>query len=355
MALNDPGNGSSLGSRLAEWTRLHGGSGIVSWAETTWYSSHAPKVGGAPAKGAIPAAGRVVVATKVASQVGLPAPAPIKPIASPALPGEGIWHPAGRSVDGVPAIYEAYLRPDAVHTSLVAGVAWMDTKLLRATLYSGSTIPGGGPYTYTAPVTTAASKTLDAAFNSGFLMSDNKGGSYTQGKLIRALVPGDASFVIYKHGTVSIADWGRDAMMNSSVVAVRQNDVLLVDHGHAVANLNANDTSVWGYTVGNQVYVWRSGVGETANGALVYVEGPGLNITTLADLLVRAGAVRAMELDINQDWVNFATFAPKTAGGLATATNGVELLPDNPSNPDRYFATWWSRDFFTMSVKAPSA
>ena len=44
----------------------------------------------------------------------------------------------------------------------------------------------------------------------------------------------------------------------------------------------------------------------TADGALVYVGGPGLNITDLADLLVRAGAVRAMELDINTDWVNFS-------------------------------------------------
>jgi hypothetical protein len=295
------------------------------------------------------------VVSKVATQIGLPTPAPIKPIASPPVPGEGIWHPAGRTVNGVPAIYEAFLRPDAVHTSLVAGVAWMDTKLLRAALYSGSTIPGGGPYTDTAPVTTAASTTLDAAFNSGFLMSDNKGGYYTQGKLIRALVPGDASFVIYKNGTASIADWGRDVTMNSSIVAVRQNDVLLVDGGHPVANLNGNDTSVWGYTVGNQVYVWRSGVGETANGALVYVAGPGLNITTLANLLVRAGAVRAMELDINQDWVNFATFAPKTVGGLATAANGIELLPNNPSDATRYFATWWTRDFFTMSVKTPGS
>ena len=34
--------------------------------------------------------------------------------------------------------------------------------------------------------------------------------------------------------------------------------------------------------------------------------GPDLNITDLADVLVRAGAVRAMELDINTDWVNFS-------------------------------------------------
>ena len=67
------------------------------------------------------------------------------------------------------------------------------------------------------------------------------------------------------------------------------------------------------------MYVWRSGVGITADGALVYVGGPGLNITDLADLLVRAGAVRAMELDINTDWVNFSAYRPAHACGAGHA------------------------------------
>jgi len=44
-----------------------------------------------------------------------------------------------------------------------------------------------------------------------------------------------------------------------------------------------------------------------------HVGGPGLKITTLAKLLVRGGAVRAMELDINTDWINLATYAPSQA------------------------------------------
>ncbi len=90
--------------------------------------------------------------------------------------------------------------------------------------------------------------------------------------------------------------------------------------------LDANDTTRWGFTLGNAVYVWRSGLGITANGALVYVGGPGLNITDLANLLVRAGAVRAMELDINTDWVNFSSYKPSTPNGIASASNGTELL-----------------------------
>jgi hypothetical protein len=243
------------------------------------------------------------------------------------------------------------MRPDAVHTSVVVGIAWMDTKLLSATLYSGSTIPGGGPWQYTAPVSPQAATTLVAAFNSGFRMSDAEGGYYTQGQTVYPLRQGDASFVVYKDGTATVGQWGRDVSMGPNVVSVRQNLHLLVDGGQPVAGLNSNDTSKWGYTLGSKDYVWRSGLGVTANGALVYVAGPYLNITDLANVLVRAGAVRAMELDINTDWVNFATYAPGSPTGPATPSNGTDLLSGMYSSPQRYFESWWSRDFITMSVR----
>jgi hypothetical protein len=152
-------------------------------------------------------------------------------------------------------------------------------------------------------------------------------------------------------GPLPVADWGRDATLTKHVVAVRQNLNLLVDGGKPVPGLKANDTSQWGYTLGNQVYVWRSGIGVTSDGALVYVGGPGLNITTLANLLVRAGAVRGMETDINIDWVNFATYDPGNATGSATPGNGTLLLANMTGTTARYFESWWTRDFFTMSAR----
>ena len=97
------------------------------------------------------------------------------------------------------------------------------------------------------------------------------------------------------------------------------------------------------------------GVGVTANGALVYVGGPGLDIVTLADLLVAAGAVRAVELDINLYWVNFSTYAPRTGGGLAAPDNGSNLLSSMDGGPGRYFQENWNRDFFTMSIDPAAA
>ena len=360
-ALSDPALGTSMSARLAEWVRGHGGGSFVAWAENTWYSHHPPPVGGRPAKGAIPAptsprtSGTGTTgagATSAPAVTHLPPPAAIVPIASPAMSGEGQWHPVGRTVGGQPAVYEAFLRPDAVHTSVVVGVAYMDMSLLSATLYSGSTIPGGGPWQHTAPVTPQAATSLVAAFNAGFLIPNSNGGYYAQGKTVIPLRTGAASFVIYRDGTATVAQWGRDASLTPDVVAVRQNLNLIVDGGQPVPGLNANDTTQWGATLGGSIYVWRSGVGVTADGALVYVGGPDLNITDLAAVLVRAGAVRAMELDINTDWVNFATYAPSGPAAPASPANGTDLLPSMVGTPQRYFEPWWSRDFFTMSARA---
>jgi hypothetical protein len=355
-ALTDPGLGTSAAARGAEWFRGHGGSGIVNWAENLWYSHHQPPVGGNPASAAIPqlgSAGKQGRAAHVAI-AHLRAPKRMTSPAGHRLAREGAWYPVGRRVGGIPAVYETWVRPDAVHTSLVIGVAWMDTKMLRAALYSGSTIPGGGPYKHSAPVSRTAARTLVAAFNAGFLMNNAQGGYYTDGKTVAPLRKGAASFVIYRNGAVSIGDWGRGRgrglSLTPDVVSVRQNLDLLVRNGKAVPGLDPHDTSQWGFTLGNAVYVWRSGVGITANGALVYVGGPGLNITTLADILARAGAVRAMELDINTDWVNFATYNPQGAKGPAKPGNGKDLLPGMFGGPNRYFESWWSRDFFTMSA-----
>jgi len=349
-ALTTRSLGTSVAARFAEWAHDHGAGPVVRWAENVWYTHHAPPKGGRPPAGAIPVTKGTTPAVSPQTARALPVPAPVVPPASPPLPGEGQWHPAGRLVNGVPAVYEAFVRVDPVHTSFVAGIAWMDTRLLRATLYSGSSIPGGGPYRDTAPITSTAATSLVAAFNAGFRMPTANGGYYTDGKTVLPLRTGAASFVIYKNGSVAVGAWGSDVTMTPQVVSVRQNLDLVVNGGKAVPGLNSGNYQNWGLTLGNNVYVWRSGVGETANGALVYVGGPYLSIATLANLLVRAGAVRAMELDINTTWVNYATFSPPTPNGVATATNGTDLLSTMAGTPGRYFATWWTRDFFTMSA-----
>jgi hypothetical protein len=185
-------------------------------------------------------------------------------------------------------------------------------------------------------------------------MSDANGGYYTDGKAVIALRDGAASFVIYKDGSSTVGQWGRDVTMTPGVVSVRQNLDLLVDGSQVVPAVYSGSTTDWGKTLGGGLYVWRSGLGVTADGALVYAGGPGLNIADLATILVRAGAIRAMELDINTDWVNFSTYQPSTPTGPATPLNGSELVPSMAGTPGRYFQPWWARDFITMSAVSPT-
>ncbi len=328
-----------------------------STAAPTSSGTSAPSTTGARATGS----GSAGVPSTMAAGSPLPEPAALAPFVTPAASGQGAWSPAGRTVGGVPAVYETTLvPPGGTHP---AGIAWMDTRLLSARLYSGSKSPGGGPYRYTAPILPAQAATLVAAFNGGFMMNAAGGGYYTEGRMVVPLVVGAASLVIYTNGSVNIGAWGTDVTMTPSVASVRQNLVPLVAGGQPTAQAASADWQAWGATcaatsctapVGLESQ-WRSGLGVTADGALVYVDGPALDPLQVAQLLVRAGVVRGMELDINPDWPDFATYDPATAGGLAAPANGSELLPGTVQGPATFFAAWWARDFVTMSARPAPA
>jgi hypothetical protein len=352
FALNNPSYGVSSQARIAEWGRQHGLGGFVTWAETEYNKLHPAKIGGLLQPNTVPTIPSVAIASG-AQPLAVPT-ALTTPAAQPLVVNnwvEGTWRPAGRlTANGLPAVYETFIRPDAIHTSYAVGVAWMDTKILSGQLYSGSQIPGGGPYPNTAPISATASKTIVAAFNAGFRMQDANGGYFTNNKMVVPLRPGAASVIVYQDGTMNVGQWGRDFHMTPAVASVRQNLDLIVDGGKAVPGLAAQNTVKWGKTLGGTFNVFRSGLGITADGALVYVGGPGLSISDLANTLVRAGAVRGLQLDINTDWVQYSTYS----GPIGTSVNGTQgnnLIPTMIGNPGRFFANWWTRDFFVMSLK----
>ena len=202
----------------------------------------------------------------------LPPPSPLKPFSSsPAVAGERLWHPAGT----VCRRSGCHLRDALAPTR---GRAWWRgwrgwTRLvLRAALYR-SLSPGPGPWKVTAPISLSAARTLVAAFNGGFKFPESQGGYYSEGRFVYPLRTGGASLVVYANGDATVGQWGRDVTMTSQVIAVRQNLTLLVDNSRPVPGLHPYDASTWGSTLGGIPEVWRSGLGVTANGALVLVRG----------------------------------------------------------------------------------
>jgi hypothetical protein len=235
----------------------------------------------------------------------------------------------------------------------------MDTHLLAGWLYSGSKSPGGGPYRYTAPIQPARARSLVAAFNGGFMMTAAQGGYFTEGRMIDPLRRRAASLVVYADGSVNVGAWGSDVRMSPKVVAVRQNLVPLVAGGRPTARARSADWQAWGSTCGASScaasvpgieHQWRSAVGITVDGALVYAQGPALDPLQLALLLTRARVVRGMELDINPDWPVFATYTPAGEHGLAAPSNG-HVLTATVRGADTFFDAWWARDFITMSAR----
>ena len=325
----------------------------------------APAHASGPAASPSPAGQRQATGRRAGTATGsgqraagpLPSPAALAPFGSSAAAGEGSWSPAGRTVGGVRAVYQTTLVPPG--GTYPAGIAWMDTHLLAARLYSGSKSPGGGPYRYTAPIQPVQAATLVAAFNGGFMMPAADGGYYTQGRVIDPLRRGAASLVIYANGSVDIGAWGSDVRMTPNVVGVRQNLIPLVADGRPTPQATSPDWQAWGSTCGAVSCAssvpgiesqWRSGLGITADGALVYAAGPALDPRQLAQLLVRAGAVRGMQLDINPNWPDFVSYAPR-AGALAAPSNGRKLLASTVQGPSTFFEAWWARDFITMSAR----
>jgi uncharacterized protein YigE (DUF2233 family) len=325
----------------------HGGRGLVAWAERTWYTHHAPKKGGEPNAKDLPAF--TTPGPTAAPIQAFDTPRAPKLLVSQPLEGEGVWQAGPRAAGGGPLVYTTFIQPSAEYSSLVTGLAWLDPKRVRFELYSGTEEPGGSRWNLQAPIAVDLRSHLVAAFNSGFKLSDSHGGYVAEGRQApgRPLVDGKASFVVFKDGTATVAQWGRDVTMGPDVEAVRQNLVLLIDNGQEAPDLDQDSLVRWGFTPGNKTFVWRSGVGVDGEGHLIYAAGQ-LTVHALADVLKAAGSVRAMELDINSTWVHFLTYHDDAS--LTGGTGGGKLLPQISASTELYFRPS-SRDFVAVFSK----
>ena len=336
-------NGGSLSSKLAEWARDHYLGPVVTFGE--WVSYQPPKVGGKPGFSlAVPK----TAPTKYKHVKGFQ---PIIPqrLTSPAgtpLAGEGQWRVL-ETVKGQPAMFGTFLRPSSVYTSYVAGIVSMDQRLVSFQLRPGAEDPGAGNWKAQPWIPPGTRTGLIGTFNGGFKINTSGGGFYLNGDTAGTLTKGAASVVYYRNGTIKIGVWGRDVKMTSSVVGVRQNLKLIVDHGQVPASVNQDVEANWGATLGGGYYVWRSGLGITRDGRIIFVYGPALNVKELAGLLHEAGAVEALQLDINPYWMSFEYY--KTDGHPSDPTP-ANLLPTQQQTAYRYYSVY-SRDFTAVYAR----
>jgi hypothetical protein len=346
-AMTDPYN-VSLGIESVEWLRSNGGNGLVSQVEDWYYTLTAPSKGGPPLR-ALP---KVGVATANAPQ-NPPRHAPharppyrppnIRPVIHPALPGEGVWHAAEANAGPEPPVLVTTFRPDPAYPQLVAGVAWIDHKNTELRYMPGLqeppvTIAHRGP----SEVPLGLRNRVVATFNGGFPINSGGAGLAYRGQTIAPMVNGIATLLEDRTGKLNLVRWHWGPTAAPNIAFAKQNLPLIIDNGKL--NPNLSDGPEWGATVGNAIQVWRSGVGIDRHGNLIYAAANYQTVGSLAKILQRAGAVRALELDINLDWVSFITYRHP---GARDPSN---LLPDMFRSPTRYL-TPDDRDFFAVYAK----
>ncbi|HZE04045.1 MAG TPA: hypothetical protein VE127_02405 [Solirubrobacteraceae bacterium] len=246
----------------------------------------------------------------------------------------GAWQRMA-SVGGRPALWVA----ERAGVTLVR----MNQRLVHLALHAGSTDPGGTGWRYGAQVAGREIHHLILGFNGGFKFSTDSGGFESFGRTAVPLTPGLGSVVTYADGRTQIGVWRAGVPARGRRIAsVRQNLHLLIDHGRPAASVNCGE-ACWGATIGGASAVARSGLGILRNGQLLWAAGENLTVSQLADAMAGAGVQRAVQLDINPDWV---------AGYLYVHHRRAPLTPV-PVVPGQYgiyghLLIPYSRDFFTV-------
>ena len=220
----------------------------------------------------------------------------------------------------------------------------MNQSVVHLALHAGSVDPGGTGWHYGDEVAGSEIHHLILGFNGGFKFSTDSGGFVSFGRVGVPLSAGSGSIVTYRNGTTEIGAWQSGVPARGLAIAsVRQNLHLLIDHGVPDSSVASCGAACWGATIGNQPAVARSALGIRADGQLVWAAGEGLTVGDLADGMIAAGVQRAVQLDINPDWV---------AGYLYVHHPAAPLTPV-PAVPGQYgiygdLLAPYSRDFFTV-------
>ncbi|HWD84440.1 MAG TPA: hypothetical protein VG321_01735 [Solirubrobacteraceae bacterium] len=226
------------------------------------------------------------------------------------------------------------------------GVALLsfNQKLVDLHLHSGTIDAGSSGWKWGPAIVGSERRRLIAAFNGGFRLDTGAGGFMSHGRTALPLRAGLGSIVTYSDGTTDIGRWGSQAPAHGKkVVSVRQNLTPLIDQGRAAGSVGC--LVCWGATLGGVSDPARSALGITAAGSLIWAGGEHLTTSQLADDLLAVRVRRAVELDINPEWVNAYLYGHRRGHGPLVP---VAVVPGQNGIPGEFLVPW-GRDFFTVN------
>jgi hypothetical protein len=302
---------------------------------------------------------RTVAASAPSARSGKPASPPVKHVPPPPPHPRLLAAAVGSSsTTFVPAV--SWRGQPAVSVARSpSGVAMLsfDQRLVELRLHSGTVDAGGSGWRFGPAVLGSELGRLVAAFNGGFKFSTGAGGFESYGRIGAPLGNGLGSIVTYADGRTDIGPWNQGVpAAGMPVASVRQNLTLLINNGTAAASVDC--ISCWGATLGGVTDPARSALGVTADGRLVWAGGEHLTPSALADALLGAHVVRAVELDINPEWVAGYLYGHpsdgrrrlRAPGGGVGSPAPVPVVPGQNGVPG-FFLAPYSRDFFTVQAR----
>lgn len=350
-------NGDSVTQRVATWGRDHGFSPVIDRLESRVFSEPPSATPAAALPIAVPTTWATTSETSSAPSPtstvpivpDVQPPTPLTPVIEPPLPGEGEWLPVA-SAGGRDAMWVTSVRPLADVGSVTATVAMIDPTDVRVGMFNGRELPGGD-WRLDDHVPLDLAPALLAAMNGGFRLEHLFGGYKTEGVVVKPLENGRGTIGITYDGRMEIGELGRDMVDDGSWTTLRQNGILMVDAGRSQIERARQERVTWGADDTGDLFVNRSAVCVLWNGRIAYVMAGKVDPTQMAEILIRTGCDRALQLDINGQWPNFTVFTHGAEGGM----DGFVIDRRMRNDPFRYLKVS-SKEFFAFfdSTSLPS-
>ena len=264
--------------------------------------------------------------------------------------GEGMWK--NRSLNLFPnkeVMAYSFVRSDPDRPFSLTTLVQVDTKAIGIGSVAGIKEPGGPvgkPGSGIIPQNVIASGNLIAAFDGGFQYKDGAYGMIVGDTTYLPLKNDLGTFIGYKDGKLKIIDY-QGGSIGLDAAFVRQNCPMLINNGEITTD-NPRSKALWGrLALGTtDIFTWRSGVGINKDGNLLFAVGNNLTPTTLANALKSAGAVDAIQLDINPIWVRFNIF-DSIGDGKYKSTPLNKQLYDGANG----YLNGYNKDFFYLYAK----
>jgi hypothetical protein len=246
-------------------------------------------------------------------EIGWP-PAPMKPILSPPLPGEGQWI----SLDNDPFVSQppghaspfvtSYLRSDRDRRDTRIYVTMWDPRQIALHMVAGTVEPvsatgEAGPGVI--PRAPEVMKRVVAGFNGGFQAMHGEYGMQADGVLYLPPKPFAATVLELRDGTTAFGAWPRSTDVPDEVLSFRQNLTAIVQNDR----FNPWGRGWWGGTppgwAGDTIHTTRSGICLTKDNFVGYFFGNEISPDVLAAAMLAARCAFAVHLDMNPGLVGF--------------------------------------------------